>query len=127
MSTTHWLGLVIMGVALTVAGCSGASDKHGSTADKGTGSPGKDTAAEAEIKANLAKLDPADRKLAEAQKTCPISGDPLGDSSMGVPVKIMLENEPVFLCCAGCEKKARAKVGETLAKVKELRAKAASQ
>jgi Cu(I)/Ag(I) efflux system membrane fusion protein len=50
---------------------------------------------------NLAKLPPDDRKLAEAQKVCPITGEPLG--SMGMPYKITVKGRPVFLCCQGCE------------------------
>jgi uncharacterized protein (TIGR03000 family) len=75
------------------------------------------------IAANLDKLSPDDRKLAEAQKCCPIHpDDPLG--AMGVPVKIMLKGQPVFLCCKDCVDRARADPDKTLAKVKELKAKA---
>lgn len=49
----------------------------------------------------LAALSPADRELAERQKTCPVSGEALG--SMGTPVKVTVEGRDVFLCCAGCE------------------------
>jgi len=77
---------------------------------------------EAEIAANLAKLSAEDRKLAEAQKFCPIMADNrLG--SMGPPTKIMIKDKPVFLCCKGCRKKALAKPEATLAKVEELKAK----
>jgi hypothetical protein len=77
---------------------------------------------EAEIKAALAKLPEKDRKLAEEQKYCPISDERLG--SMGKPRKILVKDQPVFLCCKGCEKKALADPDKTLAKVKELKAKA---
>jgi Cu(I)/Ag(I) efflux system membrane fusion protein len=71
------------------------------------------------IRAALEKLSPADRKLALAQRLCPIMDDsPLG--SMGTPVKIMLDGQPVFLCCEGCEDVAHEKSQETLAKVKTL-------
>jgi hypothetical protein len=77
---------------------------------------------EATIKANLAKLNDADRKLAEAQRFCAIENDDrLG--SMGVPVKVMVKDQPVFLCCKGCTKQAAADPDKTLAKVKELKAK----
>ncbi len=46
-------------------------------------------------------LSPEDRQLAWAQKTCPITGSPLG--SMGTPYKMMVGGRPVFLCCKGCE------------------------
>jgi uncharacterized protein (TIGR03000 family) len=73
------------------------------------------------IAANLAKLRPEDRKLAEAQRLCAEEDTPLG--AMGVPVKIMLKGQPVFLCCKGCAEKAQKDPDKTLAKVKELRAK----
>jgi len=77
---------------------------------------------EAAIAASLAKLSPEDRKLAVAQKYCPIMADNrLG--SMGAPTKIMIKDKPVFLCCKGCRKKALAKPDATLAKVEELKAK----
>jgi Cu(I)/Ag(I) efflux system membrane fusion protein len=76
---------------------------------------------EAKIVAALAKLSPADRELAEQQKTCPILKDSrLG--SMGVPIKLALGGETVFLCCAGCKGQATADPVGTAARVKELRA-----
>jgi hypothetical protein len=78
-------------------------------------------AEEAAIQANLAKLAPEDRKLAEEQKFCAVNNDNrLG--SMDVPVKVMVEDHPVFLCCGSCRKKALADPGKTLARVEELRA-----
>jgi len=78
---------------------------------------------EAEIKANLDKLNAKDRKLAEMQKYCAVQDDErLG--SMGVPVKILVKDQPVFLCCKGCKKKALANPDRTLAKVKALKEKA---
>ena len=74
-----------------------------------------------EIAANLGQLSKEDRKLAEAQKVCVVQNNALG--SMGVPVKIMVKGEPVFLCCEGCTKKAQSNPDGTLAKVKELKAK----
>jgi hypothetical protein len=35
----------------------------------------------------------------------------------------MVKDQPVFLCCKGCQKKALADPDKTLAKVKELRDK----
>jgi hypothetical protein len=79
---------------------------------------------EAQIKATLEKLDPADRELAEEQKYCAVeSENRLG--SMGKPVKVMIKEEPVFLCCKGCEKAARKDPDKTLARVEELKSRAA--
>jgi hypothetical protein len=80
---------------------------------------------ETKIKANLAKLSAEDRKLAESQKWCAVEPDnELG--SMGVPIKVVLKGEPVFLCCKGCVKAAKKNPDEILQKAKELKEKAAS-
>jgi Cu(I)/Ag(I) efflux system membrane fusion protein len=68
---------------------------------------------------NIKQLPEADRKLALAQHACPITGAALG--SMGVPVKITLRGQPVFLCCQGCVGKAKKDPDGTLRKVTELR------
>ena len=57
--------------------------------------------AEAEAIAQaLAELSPEDRRLAAAQKICPVSGLALG--SMGAPPKVEVNGRIVFLCCEGC-------------------------
>lgn len=72
------------------------------------------------VRAGLAKLSAADRRLAEAQQFCPIQSDNrLG--SMGPPVKIMIQNLPVFLCCNGCRKEALDHPQQTLAAVEKLK------
>jgi Cu(I)/Ag(I) efflux system membrane fusion protein len=77
---------------------------------------------EARIQAALAKLPEADRKLAESQKFCPvIETSRLG--SMGAPIKLMLDGQPVFICCEGCREEALANPQATLAKVKRPAAK----
>jgi hypothetical protein len=76
----------------------------------------------AQVGANLAKLPPGDRALAEAQRFCPVSGERLGDPSMGVPVKVTINGQLVFLCCNGCEREARKDPQKTLEKVKDLKA-----
>jgi membrane fusion protein, copper/silver efflux system len=70
----------------------------------------------------LARLPEADRKLVESQQYCPILPDnKLG--SMGEPVKLMINGQPVFVCCAGCKKQAMDNPEETLAKVAKLKLK----
>jgi outer membrane murein-binding lipoprotein Lpp len=77
---------------------------------------------DAELRAERAKLSPEDRALVEAQEWCVINDDErLG--SMGPPVKVMVKDQPVFLCCKSCVKKAQADPDKTLAKVEELKAK----
>jgi hypothetical protein len=71
---------------------------------------------EAKITAALAQLPEADRRIAEAQRFCPVlEENRLG--SMGVPVKLMIEGQPVFLCCGGCKKGALANPEKTLAQL----------
>src|SRR3990172_5371883 len=53
----------------------------------------------AEIRANLAKLSEEDQQLAVAQGFCAIMvKNRLG--LMGPPIKVMVKDQPVFLCCA---------------------------
>jgi uncharacterized protein (TIGR03000 family) len=74
------------------------------------------------IRDALAELSPEHRKLAEQQQFCPIQpANQLG--AMGTPIKVMLKGQPVFLCCKDCVEKAQGNPDQTLAKVKELKAK----
>jgi hypothetical protein len=68
--------------------------------------------------AALAKLSKEDRALAEQQMSCPVTNGRLG--SMGTPPKVTIQGKSVFLCCAGCRKKALADPKGTLAKVEKL-------
>lgn len=97
-------------------GSSGAKD---SPATVSTVRPTTPDDPNSKVLAALEKLPSEDRKLAEAQRLCPVLNSPLG--SMGVPVKLMIRDQPVFLCCEGCRAKA-IKQGEiTVQKVKDLR------
>jgi hypothetical protein len=65
------------------------------------------------IQAALAELPEADQPLAIAQRWCAVEQDHrLG--SMGCPVKVILDGKPVFLCCAGCVKRANSHAKTTL-------------
>jgi Cu(I)/Ag(I) efflux system membrane fusion protein len=70
-------------------------------------------------------VDPpeTDKRLIEQQKTCPVRGTLLG--TMGTPAKVVLSNQSVFLCCDACEAQAKEHTAQTLAKVRELKAKSA--
>lgn len=110
-----------------VAGCGGGSNKTPPAKGPQTAEK-KDAEAEIEagIEANLAKLSPEDRKLAQAQRYCAVENkNRLG--SMGVPMKIMIQDEPVFLCCDSCETRARAHADRTLAKVREFKERTATE
>jgi hypothetical protein len=65
---------------------------------------------------NVEQLPEADRPLALAQRVCPITEQPLG--SMGVPIKITLRGQPVFVCCKGCVGAAKRNPEETLDKLR---------
>jgi Cu(I)/Ag(I) efflux system membrane fusion protein len=80
---------------------------------------------EAKVKANLAKLSAEDRRLAEEQKFCAVQEDNLL-GAMGLPVILEIKGQKVFLCCPACKEDALADQDQTIAKVKELRAKDAS-
>ena len=73
----------------------------------------------AKIESALATLSPEDRALVRAQKYCPSLDNVLG--AMGPPLKVMIEGQPVFLCCSGCEKNALEHPQQMLAKVAELK------
>ena len=74
---------------------------------------------------NINTLPEADRPLALSQRLCPVLGTTLG--SMGVPVKITLQGQPVFLCCKGCVGKAKRNPEEMLKRVDEYRAASKEQ
>jgi hypothetical protein len=57
----------------------------------------------------------ADRLLAERQRLCPVTGEPL--DSMGGPVKVVVDGRTVFVCCKSCEKPLRAKAAQYLQKL----------
>jgi hypothetical protein len=46
---------------------------------------------------------------------------------MGVPVKLTIKGEPVFVCCKSCQKNALKDPDKALAKAKELREKNAKK
>jgi hypothetical protein len=53
-----------------------------------------------EIEAAIAELAPEDQELAKKQRLCAVADMALG--SMGVPIRVELEGQVVFLCCEGC-------------------------
>jgi nitrous oxide reductase accessory protein NosL len=109
------LAPLALAVPLALAGC-------GEQAAQKQTPGGANDDAEGKIQAALDKLNPEDRRLAEAQKFCAVNAkNRLG--SMGAPVKIEVEGQPVFLCCNHCEERARKDPGKTLARVKELKEK----
>jgi hypothetical protein len=51
----------------------------------------------------------ADREGLAQQQTCPVTGARLG--SMGEPVKVLVGDRPLYLCCAGCTEKVKETAG----------------
>ena len=70
----------------------------------------------ADVAANLAKLPEGEREAAEKQRVCPVSDEPLG--SMGVPIKVDVKGQSVFICCDGCREDLLADPDKYLQKLK---------
>lgn len=108
---------VVITASLALTGCEAA---------KPSAQPGLQASAESKGQpVGLAKLSEEDRALALTQKYCAVTGEPLG--SMGAPIKLMIEDQPVFICCEGCEEPAIEDPKATLASVAELKTKAAAE
>jgi Cu(I)/Ag(I) efflux system membrane fusion protein len=87
--------MVLAGCGDDHAGPGMKTDEHGHGAHE--------SGSDAEIADAFKELSAADRALAKAQGTCPVSDEPLG--SMGTPVKATHGGKTIFLCCEGCQKK----------------------
>jgi uncharacterized protein (TIGR03000 family) len=88
--------------------------------------PSTSEAVEQEVAASLAKLGADDRKAAHEQRFCAVQ-DGIRLGAMGVPVKVTLKGQPVFLCCEACLKKAQGNPEKTLEKLQGIKAKNTSQ
>jgi len=55
------------------------------------------------LKVTLAALTRADQAGIARQKVCPVTGTELGGH--GTPVKVLIGDRPVYLCCKGCLEK----------------------
>ena len=111
MKGCQWVAMTALLGLMVLAGCQ----------DSGTNPPkaAADKGAKTEAQASIAELAPEDRPLAEAQRRCPITGEPLGE--MGTPIKVDVKGQTVFLCCDGCKKKALDNPDKTLASVQKLK------
>jgi hypothetical protein len=111
--------VVMFAIVIAVTGCN---------EDKATKAPTVETKTTVEsndVKGNLDKLSAEDRTIAAAQKLCPVTDEPLG--SMGVPIKLTIKDQPVFICCKSCEKGAKKDPDKTLQTVTELKAKSSGK
>ena len=105
------LALSLVGFLWT-AGC----DKP-STKPAGGANVSKEDKEAAAIAESFAKLSAEDRKLAEQQKVCPVSDEKLG--TMDAPIKVVVNGQTVFLCCAGCKEDIEKDPDKYLAKLKK--------
>jgi multidrug efflux pump subunit AcrA (membrane-fusion protein) len=109
------------GVASTYLGVSAgtqAGDRHLATT---AARPSLARDEEDKVQAALARLGTEDRQLAGEQGYCPVLGTRLG--AMGLPVKLLLQEQVIFLCCKACVTQAQRNPQAALAKVAELKAK----
>jgi Cu(I)/Ag(I) efflux system membrane fusion protein len=126
---TSMLCLIVLGGVAVLAGCGGStSPKKAPQKPAGTATAGQasdkdhtESAEHADVAKGLAKLSDADRLLAEKQKVCPVSDEPLGEH--GKPTKITIEGETVFLCCPACETMIKKDPKKYLVKLKAKGAK----
>jgi hypothetical protein len=118
--------LLILGCSVSLAPGCGQDRQHAhdakSAAAKGEDAHDHGAGNSAKIEAARAKLSAEDRRLVEAQEFCVIqTKQRLG--SMGTPVKLDIQGQPVFLCCKACTRKATADPEKTLKTLDELKAK----
>jgi Cu(I)/Ag(I) efflux system membrane fusion protein len=93
------LATIALGLLGCVAGCN--SEPQTPPQAKPAAAPAATSASTDDKLPGLAELSEADRKAAERQKICPVTGERLG--SMGKPYKITVKGREIFLCCDGCK------------------------
>jgi hypothetical protein len=127
--------LGLLSAALLTAGCTQEPAKTPNE-DKPAESAGEEKASaaaddeETAIAAEIAKLPEAEQAAAIAQKYCPVSVMDGGDNrlgSMGMPFKVTLEGQDVYLCCEGCQELAEKEPAKTLATVEDVKKRAAEE
>lgn len=117
--------LCVCAMFLVASFVSGCGEKSATNSASTPSAPSAASSDDAKFSAAIAKLPEEDRAAATAQKFCAIENTSrLG--SMGMPHKVMVDGQAVFLCCAGCEEEALKDPQKTLAKVDELKAAAKS-
>ncbi len=111
----HIAGFRFVGILATLLGAMmvgcGDKDEHGSHEGDGHSpdahedaepeSEPDDMTEDDEEQLDFEGLSLEDRKLAKAQKVCPVSDQKLG--SMGTPIKIEHDGKVIFFCCQMCK------------------------
>lgn len=122
---------VVLSIGVMLLGCSNQQPDAGPGAAQDEAEPGDheghdhgdhdhgdpDQAGNGQYEDALSELSPADRELAEKQKVCPVSDQPLG--SMGKPIKVTVKGQDVLLCCSGCESQIKENPEKYLAKLSQ--------
>lgn len=110
-------------LSFTLAGCGGGGTGTAPTVADRPAPAHPAAGDDADIQAERDKLPADERALVAAQEWCAVSTrSRLG--SMGPPLKVVVKDQPVYLCCEGCRKRALADPDKTLAAVAGLKAKA---
>lgn len=113
------MSLIVGLSVVAILGCGTASTES----KPATNAAASNAAPIDEVSEVRSQLSAEDRELVEAQEWCVVStSERLG--SMGPPLKLDIDGQPVFVCCAGCKKKAESDPEKTLAKLAELKEKA---
>lgn len=108
----QFLAVAALAVAL---GCS--NNPNPPAANPPASSGGKAEVSDMEkMKAELAKLSPKDAASAEKQHVCPVTDKMLG--TMGPPLKVAVDGQPIWICCEGCREELLANKATYLAKLK---------
>jgi hypothetical protein len=116
------LGLVLATPLIALIGCGAPTVETKPVKEASANS----TAPVDEVAEVRGQLSPEDKALVEAQEWCVVStSERLG--SMGPPIKLDINGTPVFVCCAGCKRKAEADPEKTLARLAELKEKAKAE
>lgn len=123
--TTCFLPLSLLFIAAVLAGCGSTEPERSAVSETPTTGEHSDHSDDSERRANFAQLSEEDRALAAAQGYCAVTSEPLG--SMGPPIKLIVNEQPVFICCEGCKEKAQSNPTLTIAKVEELKVKVQSE
>lgn len=92
-----FFAMAVSAASISLIGC---SESPPTSLPSATTSSEKESESQ-RIETNLAKLSGDDRSSALAQGKCPVSGAALG--SMGVPLKIDLPDQSIWICCDGCK------------------------
>ena len=69
------------------------------------------------VTVTVAALTAADQAGVAKQRICPVMDTPLGDH--GNPIKLMVGNEPLYVCCKGCIRKVQQNPQAYLAKARQ--------